>query len=186
MYFTDLSYEEAGGHINQTLWSYSDSPCSYWQELGLTQGYHGQVAYLWYWAYDTPGGGYSDFPVGYTTADSSLHSYEILYDGSGTYTAYLDFGSVGTIGGLGAGACIAQTGLEVSNGEMPVTHSDTFDMNPLQWENTSGRWNFGWSQSDYWIDNPCGQQGYSSPNCANGTFCNNGVCSSNQWLNNKP
>lgn len=182
MYFTNLSYEESGGHINQTLWAYSGAPCSSWQELGLTQGYHGQVAYLWYWAYyNYTSNTYQDFPLGYTSPNGTLHTYEILYDGNAQYTAYLDYGAVGTIGGLGYGTCIASTGLEVSNGEMPVTHSDTFTMNPLQWEGTNGVWNFGWNAGQYWVDNPCGA-GYSPPNCANGTF--NG--SNNQWNDNKP
>jgi hypothetical protein len=180
--FTNQAYERAGGHINETIWGYSDAPCSYWQETGLTQGYHGNVVYEWYWAYDTPGGGYDDFPAGAANADNSLHSYEILYDGGGNYTAYRDFGVVGNVGGLGAGMCIGQTGIEVSNGDIPYTQSGNFEDNPLQWENTSGSWFYGWSTSDYWIDDPCGSQGYTSPNCLNGTFYNN----NNQYYNNKP
>jgi len=63
---------------------------------------------------------------------------------------------------------------------MPVTHSDTFTMNPLQWESTGGTWYYGWNTGEFWIDNPCGH-GYSPPNCANGDFTN-----SNQWNDNKP
>jgi hypothetical protein len=181
MYYTNGNYG-SGGHINETIWAYSGSPCTAWVETGLTHGFHGSSAYEWYWAYSNTGGFYQDFPAGNTSPDGTNHAYELLYVGNGTYNVYRDFGSVGSVGGMGQGTCIALTGGEVRSGDMTVTHSDGFDNNPLQWESFGNNaWNYNWNTSQYWIDNPCGQQGYSSPNCFNGLFY-----SPSHYANSKP
>lgn len=179
MYFTNVASEQAGNHINHTLWTYSGSPCNEWIEEGVTQGYHGQVAYLWYWAY-LNSDSYDDFPAGYTTPNGTNHSYESLFNGNGVFIVYRDGSPIAFMNHLGAGTCTAQAGLEVSSGQMSSTHSDTFSLDPLQWQDINSNWHVGWNTSQYWIDQPCGQ-GYSPPNCANGLFPN-----SNNWNDNKP
>lgn len=182
MYFLNgYGYLEAqGNHINQSIWAYSGSPCNAWIEEGLTQGYQGNIWYTWYWAYSNTSGYYQDFAAGTTTPNGTNHTYQLEFNGNGTYGAYRDSGLVGSVGGLGAGTCTAQTGQEVSQGMLPYVHSDTFNMNPLQWQSMSGTWNYGWNTSQYWIDNPCGG-GYSPPNCQNGTFYG-----ASEWADNKP
>ena len=181
MYFTNAD-EQLGYHLNQTLWVYSGQPCNGWVEEGVTQGYHGAVQYEWYWAYATVAGTYQDFAAGITSPNGTNHSYQISYSGNNVTTAYRDGGFVGSmnLGPSSAGACQADAGLEVSRGELPVTHADTFDDYPLEWQDSGGAWHVGWSIADYWNDAPCGA-GYSQPACFNGVFYG-----SNHWADNKP
>ncbi|MGH9122244.1 MAG: hypothetical protein ACRDYC_09930 [Acidimicrobiales bacterium] len=187
MYFLpgDGYLESDGDHLNQSIWSYSGQPCDAWVEEGVTQGYHGVTEYTWYWAYQTTGGFYDDFPAGLTSPDNSLHYYELAYVGgaSGTEWAVVrDEALVGTmdLGPTAGGACQGATGLEVSANIEPDVHADTFNANPLQWEDGGGNWYFGWNTSEYWNDFPCGA-GYNPPSCFNGVFYG-----SNSWADNKP
>jgi hypothetical protein len=67
----------AGGHINQGIWTYSGSPCSYWVEEGVGIGVHQYTGYSNYYARYNSSAGYYEAITG-ATANSSLHSYELL------------------------------------------------------------------------------------------------------------
>lgn len=134
----------------------------------MRNGYHGQI-------------------IGSSDNSGNNHAYELLYLGSGTYGAYLDFSSVGSASGLGGGTCISQAGLELSGNDsadyLAYQHADEFDDNPLQWESSGGTWNSGWSLSETWQDHPCGVNGYTTPDCLNRWWVNN---SNNDFANDKP
>jgi len=78
---------------------------------------------------------------------------------------------------------MSQAGGEISeysfSGPDGRSHSDTFDMNPLQWQTTNYSYRNGWNSSQNWIDYPCGS--YGTPKCFNGASY-----SPSYWANNKP
>ena len=172
--------EQQGYHLNQSVWSYSGSPCSAWIETGVTQGYHGEVAYTWYWAFNDVNNNYADFKAGYTSPNGINHSYRLVYNGGSQYLAKRDGTQIGAVPGLGAGSCISQAGFEASGGVgLNYYHADTFDLNPLLWQDTAYNYHTRWNTNQYWNDFPCGQ--YGSGFCFNGVFY-----SSSRWSDNKP
>ncbi len=185
--------ESIGYHINNSLWAYSGSPCDEWIEVGDVQGLDGTAGYFYYWTYSNANHQPIAISAGSSSNNGTNHPYELLYMGSATYSAWIDYGDgrglvkVGTASGLGYGTCISQSGLELSgndsNDQLVYEHSDTFYHDPLQWEGTNGVWHSGWSLSDSWIDHPCGQ-GYSTPDCLNGSFTP--PSNPNDWGDNKP
>jgi len=44
-----------GGHVSQSLFTYSGSPCNNWVEVGLTQGFNGSNIYTWPAAFTVAG-----------------------------------------------------------------------------------------------------------------------------------
>lgn len=172
-----LSLETSmGWHINHTLWAYSGSPCNEWMEIGDTQG-NGpgtpaiyKAGYYYYWGMDVPGFGYHGYIIGNSNNNGTNHSYELLNDENGYYSAYLDGSWVGTAGILGHGTCIAQAGEELSGNDygygnyLAFQHSDSFENFPLDWLDTSNTWHLGWNTNQYWYDHPC-NIGYTAPNC---------------------
>jgi hypothetical protein len=180
--------ESQGEHVNQSIWAYSGAPCDKWVEEGVTQGFHGQTAYLWYYAYNNTHGslaGYHDFAAGYTVPDGTNHAYLLQFQSdNNTYSVFRDGVTIAAnITGLGSGTCISAAGLEISNdGVHPLSNyeADTFDLVPLEWQDSNYATHVGWNTSSYWNDAPCGQ-GYTVPNCMNGVFY-----SSSHWADNKP
>jgi hypothetical protein len=168
-----------GYHINQTIWTYSGSPCSHWVEEGITKGYHGANVYAWYFAKNNSAG-YQDWQSNTTTADGSNHSYQLVEAGSNSYSVYRDGSLLLTAAGM-SGSCVSQAGLEITNAGFQLTYTtaDTFNSTPLWARSLSGYWTVGWPGGHAWTDWPCGI--YSVPNCMNGTYYG-----TNQWSDNKP
>jgi hypothetical protein len=53
------------GHANTTLWVGTDGDISsFWVEVGVTDGYHGQNLYTYYMAYAWPPNNYIDYRIG--------------------------------------------------------------------------------------------------------------------------
>jgi hypothetical protein len=126
-------------------------------ETGLTQGFHGHVAYEWYYARDSVYG-YADYESLQTSPDGTNHSYEVDNGGGGVYYAYRDGSLLLGASGLGtSGICIAQVGSELTSVPNGNYYSATFDQTPLLWRDTSWVLHTGWNTSESWIDYPCGQ-----------------------------
>jgi hypothetical protein len=180
-----------GWHINHTLWAYSGAPCGEWMEIGDTQGSGPgggayEPGYYYYWASYTYASGYSGHIIGASDNSGNNHSYQLTYQGNGTYAGYLDGGYIGSAGGLGGGTCIGQAGEELSGSDyfgnyLAYQHSDSFQNYPLEWQDTSRNWHVGWNISQHWQDHPCNIYGYSPPNCLDLSFPNN-----NQLTTDKP
>ncbi|MDA8311143.1 MAG: hypothetical protein M0Z46_11130 [Actinomycetota bacterium] len=181
MHITATKWKTVTAHVNQSLWAYSTSPCTYWMEIGLTDGFKGNNVYTWYWAYQRSGksgGG----KLTSTTWNGTNHTYEVLYNGNRTYGTYLDFTHVGTfVSTLGYGTCKASAGLEAYKNQFGYEFATTFTLNPLQWEDTGGTWHSGWTAKMYWLDYPCSIGTNKPPYCMNGTYYG-----ANQWSDNKP
>ena len=179
------AYEAAGYHVNHSLWSYSGPACNaspaYWVEEGITQGYHGQIAYLWYYAASTSSG-YSDFPAGYTTPDGTNHTYLLHQASPGHYSVWRDSTNIANFTGLGTNICMGQTGLEISSGYSTLNqfHSDQFDITNLQWQSLDNVWHpTGWPTSMFWVDYPC--SAYPAHYCTNQNYR-----STTHWTDSKP
>lgn len=175
------TYEAQGYHINQSIWAYSGSPCNYWVETGVTQGYHTQIVYTWYHARSSSFG-YADYKSATTSPNGSNHSYELNYIGNASYNILRDGQILNGVSGLGYGTCMAAAGLEESKNVTPNSgyRADTTDPTPLRWTDTVGGIHYGWNVNEWYIDYPCGQ-GQNPPNCFNGVYVN-----SNHWSDNKP
>jgi hypothetical protein len=186
--------EDEGWHINHTLWAYSGAPCGTdWVEIGDTQG-NGpgsppvySPGYFYYYAYNNATG-YHGHIIGASDNTGTNHTYQMSWLGGANYEVYLDEGAAGAANGQGAGSCTGQAGEELSGNDygagddnLAYQHSDTFENYPLEYEDFSHVWHTGWNTGEYWVDNPCGQPGYATPNCLNIQFPNN-----NQLYTNKP
>jgi hypothetical protein len=176
-----------GNHVNNTLWTYSSSPCTEWVEQGVTLGYHGSNEYGYYMAYVNKNGYQDQFLQVAANGDNSVHKYSNWYagisNGYGYYDMTRDDKFVATIYYLGFGTCNAQAGMETSMD--PYTDgasesSGTFDSTPLNWKDAQGVWHGGWNTADYWIDDPCPLPP-GALNCFNGTFYG-----SDHWAANIP
>jgi hypothetical protein len=175
----------AGAHINNSIWTYSGSPCTRWVEIGTTRGYYGNDYYGTYLAWNTKYGYDDAFLLPTQSWDGSNHSYYLKYEGApvdeGRYSFWRDGAQIGYIDGLGFGSCIGSGGLEVSKYTIPPDgrfHADTFDLTPLRWQNTGYAWQVGWS--GHWIvQYPCSQ--FPVPQCMNGVYN-----SLSYWADNKP
>lgn len=171
----------SGGHINNTIWAYSGSPCTSWVEVGLTEGYH---KLSWYGVYDAAnvGGIYSDAFQSFQSVDGSNHLYALIYNGSGMYTIQYDSTVLNVLSGLGNGTCIAEAGLEEAKNHPPdnTYHADTFDDTPLAWTDTNGGYHPQWSTGQFWVDYLCGWNGNVTPNCLEGVQYSN-----THWAANK-
>jgi len=44
----DPALESTGRFVGQAIWAYSGAPCNRFIEIGLTQGWHGEIAYVAY------------------------------------------------------------------------------------------------------------------------------------------
>lgn len=176
-------------HENVTIVSWSNSPCVAWVEQGLTEGFHGQIFYGWYWAWDTDGTIYSyrDFQSAGAINDGSNHTYDLKYlgpgVGGGRYQWLRDGGQVDVQDGFGFGTCTSSVGLEVSRTSTPPNgdyRADTFDIQPLTWTDMSGIPHTGWNMNEWYIDYPCDGTNVP-PNCLNGIYY-----SPSYWATNKP
>jgi hypothetical protein len=186
-----LADQQAGGHINHSIWFYMGSPCNDFVETGLTRGYvnaDSTSGYQWYTGWAVPADLiFEAYPDGTTTASGTNDVYAAAWNGGSSYSVIRDLSARLTVTGLpSGGSCIAQSGLEVQKapGSNPTLymadgHADTFDATPLQYHH-GGVWISGWDTTEYWQDRPCGA-GYSSPTCLNGVFYG-----SNHWADNKP
>lgn len=178
----------AGEHENISIVSWSNSPCVAWVEQGLTQGFHSQIFYGWYWAYDLDGGPYSyrDFQSAGAINDGSNHTYDLKYLGAfgngGRYQWLRDGGQVDVQDGFGFGTCTSSVGLEFSNTGTPNGdyRADTFDIQPLTWTDVSGVPHTGWNMNEWYIDYPCDGTNVP-PGCLNGVYY-----SPSYWATNKP
>jgi hypothetical protein len=179
----------AGDHVNHALWAYSGSPgCGDWAEIGVTRGFQGQDVYTYYEAASTAFGVATiQIKTPAATWDGTNHTYATTDDGGGTYDAwsvYLDGVQENQFTGLGQGSCVGQAGLEISGYNNPNppdsrTHSDTFDLTPLERRDSfGGAWVSGWT-GHYFIHFPCGT--YPNLQCFNGVY-NSG----SYWADNKP
>jgi hypothetical protein len=175
------SLEAQGDHINHSIWAFSGSPCASWVEIGLTQGFQTQIAYTWYYAYQDLAGHYKATKFNSTSPNGSNHAYHLVFDGGSEYAFWLDGIRLSTITNMGVGTCVSAGGLEVSGIADPNYHSDTFNLNPLKWQDTSYNYHTGWDQSQYWIDQPCGQYPWTPGYCENAQFP-----TSSFWADNKP
>lgn len=185
--------ESEGYHINQTLWTFSGSSCNDWVEQGVIQGFEGQVAYLWYYAYNSVYG-YNEYADGYTSPTGAAYTYYNQYngvgaDGLGQYVMVRGpvggpYYEIATVAGLGYGTCIAQAGLEESATSAPPDgnyRSDTFDLTGFVWDDPNGGIHTsGWNTMEYWTDYPC-YNGQNPPDCLNGSFYGKST-----WADNHP
>lgn len=184
MAFTNPQLETVGqGHINQSIWAYSGSPCDAWIEMGLTQGFTNHYEYGYYAGFKNTFGYFHAQYLYTAPLNGTLHSYQLSYDtvGTTTYSAFLDGQQVFTINNLGYGTCTAEAGLEVSGGMLATAHTSTFTLTPLEWQDTNGVWHVGWNTSQEWVTKPCYLQGYAPPNCMNGLYYR-----SDFWADNAP
>jgi hypothetical protein len=175
----------AGMHINNSIWSFSGSPCTRWVEIGTTRGYYGNDFYGTYVAWNTKYGYDDAFVLPTQTWDGSNHTYYLKYEGApadeGRYSFWRDGGQIGFIDGLGFGSCMGQGGLEFSRYTTPPDssfHADTFNLTPLRWQNTGFAWQTGWT-GHWMVQYPCGQ--YPVGQCSNGVYN-----SASHWADNKP
>ncbi|WKK70308.1 hypothetical protein Q0F99_10390 [Rathayibacter oskolensis] len=171
-------------HANQSIWTYSSDACSAEIETGVTQGYHGQIAYVYYGAWVRNTYGYGDTKLSYTSPNGTDHKYNLRYMGpngsyEGVFAAYRDNAQQFSVNHLGYGACQSEVGLELSGGTSLSNYQvDTFDDVNTGWQDTSYVPHTGGLSGTY-NDRPCGV--YSVPNCMNGV-----LYSAAHWANNKP
>lgn len=165
----DHTLELSGNHINHTVWAASGSPCGLWVEGGVTQGYHGIIAYLWYFAYNNSNG-YADYIDAYTSPDGTNHSYYMQYSGAGAYKIYRDGVNKAYVANLGGGTCEGDVGLENTLVAGTTTHSDTFDMTPMKYQDTGYGWHTGWAGTSSYIDSGYNGIWYGSSHWADNTL----------------
>lgn len=109
MMLMDHALESTGRFVAHGIWAYSGAPCGqYFIEQGLSQGWQGQIAYVFYVA-KVNVNGYSDYNVGYTSPTAANVAYRLRYDGNGSYSARRDGVQIMSFGGFGYGTCMSQT-----------------------------------------------------------------------------
>ncbi|MHB1421297.1 MAG: hypothetical protein ACYCX4_17245 [Bacillota bacterium] len=113
--YTTYDYA-SGGFTGQVLWvSTQDNDPGYtWVEVGYTQGWQGQNITTLYWAEATPS--YAEHKITSISVGSvgALHRYQIQYTSYNTWTAYVDYTSVGT-SSQAPGSTTVDTGGEITN-----------------------------------------------------------------------
>jgi hypothetical protein len=182
--YLPLNYiQNYGAFFLHGTWAYSGTRA--FVEMGFSRGYGYSDGFYTYRAWTTDNGVYGESIVQqWPLADASVHGYLLRYAGSnsGCYSWYFDNNLITTMCGFGYGTAISETGLETPGiGDFGQYTASTFNAYPLQWQDTNYNWIGNWSPMRYYIDNPCGQQGYSPPYCYNGV-----VYAQNYWADNKP
>lgn len=175
------AYWPSDGHINESLWAFTGSPCAAGGgvEVGLTYGgYNDQAEYGFYYGW-TVGGHYYGHFVSSQSENGSENVYALIWDGGGQYSIYIDGVIQYSPVGLSNGTCQGMVGLESTSAPSYSTSAATFNDTPLYWENPSGGWSSNFFSS-YYVAYPCGLYGNTAPYCFNGA-----EYSSSYWANNQ-
>jgi hypothetical protein len=163
------AYYNAGDHINNEMWGYTQADLSAWVEEGIRHGVdHSDpcncLAYEAFWA-EWANNTEVRHTIVNTTPDGTNHVYEVQNaSGTNQWNVYYDNTLVGTSKYQSSNQMYQhEAGLEYSAPVDPNGFADTYD-NYLQIE-VGGTWK-NWSSESTWVDYPCGANpaGY----CLNG------------------
>lgn len=193
LYITKTRWKDTAA-INQTLWLYSTSPCTGWQEVGIAETskystYKTAPLYTWYTAWKSPDGTYHTTKLPSVTGGPNgvNHRYEIAYLGGRHYEAVITktiaHGETET---LGYGGCEAAAGAEATSNVTNFSNefATTFTITPLKWESTTDVWHTDWTTKEFYVGKGCTlpkTNPLKPPECMNGTYYG-----SNEWADNKP
>lgn len=183
-------------HILQGLWTYSGSPCESFVESAYVYGFdlhnYYEFAVARYHRYPPPGEPpFQSYFDANTSNDGGRTQFQHEYLGGSTWQLWRDgslraqFGNTG--GSLGAGACIAEAGLEVSKRPgftgIESTYVAYTANHDVFWYDNNRQFRGGWADGrteQKYQAYPC-YVGQVPPNCLNGQW--NSV---SQWSANKP
>jgi hypothetical protein len=186
--YLDGAHYNLGYHVNEEIWLYTTSSLRQFVEVGLRNGYASWnpcqcVAYAVFWAEFDTGGNEHPHWIANTTPDGINHVYEIQLTGTNVWSVYFDFNLQGSTSFQTSSVAYEdEVGSEIT-APPGVTvgswaHIDTFDQVNLETLSTAGyQWTF-WPYMYTWIDQKCGTNGWTVPNCLDGR-----APSSSYWQN---